>query len=207
MGRKKVELKRIENKSSRQVTFSKRRNGLIKKAHELSVLCDVQVALLTFSNGGKLYEFSSVGSIAKILERYKSHSEVMATSSKGANDSEVYFGKYANLKSAAEILQIPQRKLEGSCPGEQTLSEFVQQATQLDAALTYVRARKMQLMLESVKSLQDKVCKCVGLLLLQCYLANVILSNILPCSMFHVIPFDVLKTLYWKPWERKIMPP
>ncbi|XP_061959798.1 MADS-box protein FLOWERING LOCUS C-like isoform X4 [Populus nigra] len=156
MGRKKVELKRIENKSSRQVTFSKRRNGLIKKAHELSVLCDVQVALLTFSNGGKLYEFSSVGSIAKILERYKSHSEVMATSSKGANDSEVYFGKYANLKSAAEILQIPQRKLEGSCPGEQTLSEFVQQATQLDAALTYVRARKMQLMLESVKSLQDK---------------------------------------------------
>ncbi|XP_061959797.1 agamous-like MADS-box protein AGL3 isoform X3 [Populus nigra] len=143
MGRKKVELKRIENKSSRQVTFSKRRNGLIKKAHELSVLCDVQVALLTFSNGGKLYEFSSVGSIAKILERYKSHSEVMATSSKGANDSEVYFGKYANLKSAAEILQIPQRKLEGSCPGEQTLSEFVQQATQLDAALTYVRARKV----------------------------------------------------------------
>ncbi|KAJ6945653.1 MADS-box protein J2-like [Populus alba x Populus x berolinensis] len=156
MGRKKVELKRIENKSSRQVTFSKRRNGLIKKAHELSVLCDVPVAVLTFSNGGKLYEFSSVGSIAKILERYKSHSEVMATSSKGANDSEVYFGKYANLKSAAEILQVPQRKLEGSCPGEQTLSEFVQQATQLNAALKYVRARKMQLMLESVKSLQDK---------------------------------------------------
>lgn len=156
MGRKKVELKRIENKSSRQVTFSKRRNGLIKKAHELSVLCDVQVAVLTFSNGGKLYEFSSVGSIAKILERYKSHSEVMATSSKDANDSEVYFGKYTNLKSVAKILQIPQRKLEGSCPGEQTLSEFVQQATQLDAALKYVRARKMQLMLESVKSLQDK---------------------------------------------------
>ncbi|KAG6791342.1 hypothetical protein POTOM_000459 [Populus tomentosa] len=96
-------------------------------------------------------------SIAKILERYKSHSEVMATSSKDANDSEVYFGKYTNLKSVAEILQIPQRKLEGSCPGEQTLSEFVQQATQLDAALKYVRARKMQLMLESVKSLQDKV--------------------------------------------------
>lgn len=156
MGRKKVELKRIENKSSRQVTFSKRRNGLIKKAHELSVLCDVQVAVLTFSNGGKLYEFSSVGSTAKILERYKSHYEVMATSSKGANDSEVYFREYTNLKSATEILQIPQRILEGSSPGEQTLSEFVQQATQLDAALKYVRARKMQLMLESVKSLQDK---------------------------------------------------
>ncbi|GMN49270.1 hypothetical protein TIFTF001_018437 [Ficus carica] len=59
MGRKKVELKRIEDKSSRQVTFSKRRNGLIKKARELSVLCDVDVALLVFSSRGKLYQFSS----------------------------------------------------------------------------------------------------------------------------------------------------
>lgn len=59
MGRKKVELKRIENKSCRQVTFSKRRNGLIKKAHELSVLCDVDVAVVVFSSRGKLYEFSN----------------------------------------------------------------------------------------------------------------------------------------------------
>lgn len=59
MGRKKVELKRIEDKSSRQVTFSKRRNGLIKKARELSVLCDVDVAVLVFSSRGKLYEYAN----------------------------------------------------------------------------------------------------------------------------------------------------
>ncbi|KAM3753777.1 hypothetical protein ACB098_03G118000 [Castanea mollissima] len=59
MGRKKVVLKRIEDKSSRQVTFSKRRSGLIKKARELSVLCDVEIALFVFSSRGKLYEFSS----------------------------------------------------------------------------------------------------------------------------------------------------
>ncbi|KAB2633629.1 MADS-box protein CMB1-like [Pyrus ussuriensis x Pyrus communis] len=59
MGRGKVELKRIENKSNRQVTFSKRRNGLLKKAFELSVLCDAEVALIIFSGRGKLYEFSS----------------------------------------------------------------------------------------------------------------------------------------------------
>uniref|UniRef100_A0A7N2L7Z3 MADS-box domain-containing protein n=1 Tax=Quercus lobata TaxID=97700 RepID=A0A7N2L7Z3_QUELO len=59
MGRKKVVLKRIEDKSSRQVTFSKRRSGLIKKARELSVLCDVEIALCVFSSRGKLYEFSS----------------------------------------------------------------------------------------------------------------------------------------------------
>lgn len=59
MVRGKTEIKRIENATSRQVTFSKRRNGLLKKAFELSVLCDAEVALIVFSNRGKLYEFCS----------------------------------------------------------------------------------------------------------------------------------------------------
>ncbi|KAL3501521.1 hypothetical protein ACH5RR_035970 [Cinchona calisaya] len=59
MGRGKVQLRRIENKINRQVTFSKRRGGLLKKAHELSVLCDAEVALIVFSHKGKLFEFSS----------------------------------------------------------------------------------------------------------------------------------------------------
>uniref|UniRef100_A0A7N1A293 MADS-box domain-containing protein n=1 Tax=Kalanchoe fedtschenkoi TaxID=63787 RepID=A0A7N1A293_KALFE len=59
MGRGKVELKRIEDKSSRQVTFSKRKSGLMKKANELSVLCDVDVAVFIFSSKGKMYEYSS----------------------------------------------------------------------------------------------------------------------------------------------------
>ncbi|CDY33113.1 BnaC09g22090D [Brassica napus] len=63
MGRGKVELKRIENKINRQVTFAKRRNGLLKKAYELSVLCDAEIALLIFSNRGKLYEFCSSPSL------------------------------------------------------------------------------------------------------------------------------------------------
>jgi hypothetical protein len=59
MVRGKTQMKRIENATSRQVTFSKRRNGLLKKAFELSVLCDAEVALIVFSTRGKLYEFSS----------------------------------------------------------------------------------------------------------------------------------------------------
>ncbi|KAI3722186.1 hypothetical protein L2E82_33215 [Cichorium intybus] len=59
MGRGKVEMKRIEAKSSRQVSFSKRRNGLMKKSHELAVLCDVDLGLFIFSGGGRLYEFST----------------------------------------------------------------------------------------------------------------------------------------------------
>ncbi|XP_034672534.1 agamous-like MADS-box protein AP1 [Vitis riparia] len=59
MGRGRVQLKRIENKVNRQVTFSKRRSGLLKKAHEISVLCDAEVALIVFSTKGKLYEYST----------------------------------------------------------------------------------------------------------------------------------------------------
>lgn len=58
MGRVKLQIKKIENTTNRQVTFSKRRNGLIKKAYELSVLCDVDVALIMFSPSGRLSLFS-----------------------------------------------------------------------------------------------------------------------------------------------------
>ncbi|OEL19035.1 hypothetical protein BAE44_0019946 [Dichanthelium oligosanthes] len=54
--RGRVELRRIEERASRQVRFSKRRAGLLKKAFELSLLCDAEVALLVFSPAGKLYE-------------------------------------------------------------------------------------------------------------------------------------------------------
>ena len=59
MGRGRVQLKRIENKINRQVTFSKRRSGLLKKAHEISVLCDAEVGLIVFSTKGKLFEYST----------------------------------------------------------------------------------------------------------------------------------------------------
>ena len=54
----KLQIKKIENTTNRQVTFSKRRNGLIKKAYELSVLCDVDVALIMFSPSGRVSLFS-----------------------------------------------------------------------------------------------------------------------------------------------------
>ncbi|KAJ1380199.1 hypothetical protein SESBI_46229 [Sesbania bispinosa] len=59
MGRGKIVIRRIDNSTSRQVTFSKRRKGLIKKAKELAILCDAQVGLVIFSSTGKLYEYAS----------------------------------------------------------------------------------------------------------------------------------------------------
>lgn len=62
MGRGKIAIERIGNSTSRQVTFSKRRKGLIKKAKELAILCDAEVGLIIFSSTGKLYEFASTRS-------------------------------------------------------------------------------------------------------------------------------------------------
>ncbi|KAI5595639.1 hypothetical protein POPTR_003G169700v4 [Populus trichocarpa] len=157
MGRKKVELKRIEKKICRQITFSKRRNGLIKKARDLSLLCDVQVALLVFSSSGKLYEFSSAGSLAKILKRHGSYFEEKTALSNGANDAELYHGKYEKkIKSFAELLQTVQRQVGNSNFEELTLSDLEQTEMQLDAALRRTRARKTELMLETINALNDK---------------------------------------------------
>ncbi|CAN1216182.1 MADS-box protein SVP [Linum perenne] len=59
MAREKIQIRKIDNATARQVTFSKRRRGLFKKAEELSVLCDADVALIIFSSTGKLFEYSS----------------------------------------------------------------------------------------------------------------------------------------------------
>ncbi|XP_052484605.1 MADS-box protein SOC1 isoform X3 [Gossypium raimondii] len=74
MVRGKAQMRRIENDTSRQVTFSKRRNGLLKKAFELSVLCDAEVALIIFSPKGKLFEFASC-SMQQTIERYRWHTK------------------------------------------------------------------------------------------------------------------------------------
>ncbi|XP_076958125.1 agamous-like MADS-box protein AGL66 [Bidens hawaiensis] len=70
MGRAKLPIKKIENSTNRQVTFSKRRNGIIKKAYELSVLCDVDVALIMFSPSGKPSSYAGKGSVEEIMSRY-----------------------------------------------------------------------------------------------------------------------------------------
>ncbi|KAI9680043.1 MAG: hypothetical protein M1817_005059 [Caeruleum heppii] len=70
MGRRKIEIKAIKDDRNRSVTFLKRKGGLFKKAHELSVLCSVDVAVIIFGHNKKLYEFSS-GDINDIIGRYQ----------------------------------------------------------------------------------------------------------------------------------------
>ncbi|MCL7037968.1 hypothetical protein MKW94_029002 [Papaver nudicaule] len=79
-GRKKILIERIEIKSNRQVTFSKRRNGLFKKASELCVLCGAEIAVIVFSPAGKAYSFGNPhvdSTISRFLnENYQSNHEL-----------------------------------------------------------------------------------------------------------------------------------
>ncbi|WCJ18860.1 MADS-box transcription factor 22 [Euphorbia peplus] len=72
MTRQKIQIKKIDNTTARQVTFSKRRRGLFKKAHELSTLCDAEIALIVFSATGKLFEYTS-SSMTRVIERHHLH--------------------------------------------------------------------------------------------------------------------------------------
>ncbi|KAL0424385.1 UNVERIFIED_CONTAM: Agamous-like MADS-box protein [Sesamum radiatum] len=70
MGRSKLPIKKIENTTNRQVTFSKRRYGLIKKAYEIAVLCDIDLALIMFSPSGRLSHFSGRKRVEDVIYRY-----------------------------------------------------------------------------------------------------------------------------------------
>jgi hypothetical protein len=74
MGRNKIAIQRIENERNRQATFTKRKNGLLKKAMELSILCDCEIALIIFSSNDKLYQYSSTD-MDKVLLKYTDYSE------------------------------------------------------------------------------------------------------------------------------------
>ncbi|AEC10582.1 Agamous-like MADS-box protein AGL6 [Arabidopsis thaliana] len=155
MGRGRVEMKRIENKINRQVTFSKRRNGLLKKAYELSVLCDAEVALIIFSSRGKLYEFGSVG-IESTIERYNRCYNCSLSNNKPEETTQSWCQEVTKLKSKYESLVRTNRNLLGEDLGEMGVKELQALERQLEAALTATRQRKTQVMMEEMEDLRKK---------------------------------------------------
>ncbi|XP_071844758.1 myocyte-specific enhancer factor 2C-like isoform X3 [Apostichopus japonicus] len=74
MGRKKIQISRINDERNRQVTFTKRKFGLMKKAYELSVLCDCEIALIIFNSSNKLFQYASTD-MDKVLLKYTEYNE------------------------------------------------------------------------------------------------------------------------------------
>lgn len=92
MGRKKIQIQPIKDDRNRQVTFLKRKHGLMKKAYELSVLCDCEVALVIIPSNNKLIQYSS-SDMNTLLKRYE---EVCNLS------NDFYFVSVTNLSFSKE---------------------------------------------------------------------------------------------------------
>ncbi|XP_068342581.1 MADS-box protein SOC1-like isoform X2 [Pyrus communis] len=162
MVRGKTQMRRIENTTSRQVTFSKRRSGLLKKAFELSVLCDAEVSLIIFSPRGKLYEFAS-SSMQGTIERYLKHAKDNQTNNKSSSSEQ----NMQHLKQEAtsmlkqiELLEVSKRfmplQLLGESLGSCTLAELQEIEHQLEKSVYNVRARKNQVFKEQIEQLREK---------------------------------------------------
>ncbi|XP_066353969.1 MADS-box transcription factor 20-like [Miscanthus floridulus] len=158
-GRGKVEVRRIENSVSRQVTFSKRRRGLAKKARELGVLCDADVALLIFSDKGRMHHFAAHGSMEQILDRYERYllcEDRDVTEDYPEESQENMSYDHIKLRSKLEALQKSQRNLMGEQLESLTFREVQQLEHQIDSALRNIRSRKDHILLNSIEELRNK---------------------------------------------------
>ncbi|XP_047061913.1 MADS-box transcription factor 31-like [Lolium rigidum] len=144
MGRGKVELKKIENTTSRQVTFSKRRMGLLKKANELAILCDAQVGVIVFSGSGKMYEYSSPPwRIANIFDRYL---KAPSTRFDEMDIQQKIIHEMTRMKDESNRLKIIMRQYMGEDLDSLTLQDVSNLEQQIDFSLYKVRLRKQQLL-------------------------------------------------------------
>ncbi|CAO2842282.1 unnamed protein product [Amaranthus hypochondriacus] len=160
LGRGKIEIKRIENTTNRQVTFCKRRNGLLKKAYELSVLCDAEVALIVFSSRGRLYEYAN-HSVKGTIERYKKVCSDQSGAGSVAEANAQYYQQEAaklrhQIESATKKNRSLSRNLMGEGLTELTMKELKNLESQLEKALTRIRSKKNELLFAEIEFMQKR---------------------------------------------------
>ncbi|KAL8090915.1 floral homeotic protein AGAMOUS-like [Apium graveolens] len=156
LGRGRIEIKRIENTTNRQVTFCKRRNGLLKKAYELSVLCDAEVALIVFSNRGRLYEYAN-NSVKGTIERYKkANSDAPNTSSASEANIQYYQQEATRLRRDITKIQQDNRNMMGEAISSLNVKDLKSLETKLEKGLNKIRSKKNELLFAEVEYMQKR---------------------------------------------------
>ncbi|NP_001280926.1 floral homeotic protein PMADS 2 [Malus domestica] len=156
MGRGKVEIKRIENSSNRQVTYSKRRNGIIKKAKEITVLCDAKVSLIIYSSSGKMVEYCSPSTtLTEILDKYHGQSGKKLWDAKHENLS----NEVDRVKKDNDSMQVELRHLKGEDITSLNHVELMALEEALENGLTSIRDKQskfVDMMRDNGKALEDE---------------------------------------------------
>ncbi|XP_008677250.1 MADS-box transcription factor 26 isoform X2 [Zea mays] len=161
MARGKVQLRRVENPVHRQVTFCKRRAGLLKKARELSVLCDASVGIIVFSAHGKLYDLATTGTMEELIERYKAASAGEATTD-GCGRHNRMDPKHETtvLQQEINLLQKGLRYIYGNRANEHmNVDELNALERYLEIWMYNTRSAKMQIMAQEIQALKSKACQ------------------------------------------------
>ncbi|XP_057516071.1 MADS-box transcription factor 23-like [Amaranthus tricolor] len=158
MGRGKIVIERIDNSTSRQVTFSKRRSGLLKKARELSILCDAEVGVVIFSSTGKLYEFASTNmkSVIKRYNKMKEENDHNPQLSSAASELKFWQREATNLKQQLQYLQESHRQLMGQELSYLSIKDLQNLENQLETSLQSIRMRKDHLLSNEIKELNQR---------------------------------------------------
>lgn len=155
MAREKIQIKKIDNTTARQVTFSKRRRGLFKKAEELSILCDADVALIIFSATGKLFEYSS-SSTKDILERYNLQSKNLQKLDQPSLELQLENGNYARLSKEVADRSRQLRNMRGEELQTLNIEELQQLEKSLETGLGRVVETKNEKIMKEISTLEAK---------------------------------------------------
>lgn len=155
MAREKIQIKKIDNTTARQVTFSKRRRGIFKKAEELSVLCDADVALIIFSSTGKLFQYSN-SSMNGILERHSLHSKNIGKMERPSLELQLVESEQSILSKEVAEKSRQLRQLRGEDLQGMNVEELQQLEKSLEAGLSRVITKKGEKIMTEIESLQQK---------------------------------------------------